>query len=110
MVNKQRFLQQDWKLYLKGDIENNIEDLEDEVAELQCEAAHASQDIRDSDGDSLTTGETARTLEIETLKKDNKQLQSRARELSTELHDGSSVTTGRAISQRVNIWNPITES
>ena len=28
-------------------MENKIEDLEDEVAELQCEAAHASQDIRE---------------------------------------------------------------
>ena len=37
--------QQDWKLCLEGDnalsvIESNIEDLEDEVAELQCEAVH----------------------------------------------------------------------
>ena len=101
-TKKQRFLKQDWKLCLnEGDIalnamEDKIENLEDEVSELQCEIAHASQDIQElrTEIGELMEREQEQSTEINRLKTDNRRLQSRARELS--LCDGNPAARGRS--------------
>ena len=102
-VKKQGFLQLEWKLYVSEDtialkvMENKIEALEDEVTELKCEISHTAQDIQElrTVVDELQEGEE-QSAEMYQLKTEIKRLQSRARDLTSELCKSSPPTRERS--------------
>ena len=78
-------------------MENKIQSLEDEIMELRHEVNHAVQDIQNLQSENSELQEREQVMAIIELKKENKQLQNRVRELSTSAAcDHSPVTRGKS--------------